>query len=330
MDNSVAREAEAARLDKKDRLLLHLLDLDARAPAARLAKRVRLSKEGVAYRIRRLEETGVLRGFGAVIDFSALGYVGGGYMIRLQHCDQKKEDEIIDYFKRMEKTWWVDSRGGDYDLGVAIYAPTHHELYDFKLEFMRRYRPHIMKVAPRIYHKMYQYPRTWLHGAAVRENARPIVLWNAKEKPHDKIDDAILRLISVHARMPIVEMARTLGLTPAVVKYRLRKMEQAGIILGYRAGLDLKRLGYFWYKADFYIRDFARREAIMKYAASLPNVVYIYDAIGDADIEIEVEVGGADQLLSLINSIRSKFSDEIISHDYYLWSYEHKLALVPP
>ncbi|VVB57497.1 putative HTH-type transcriptional regulator [uncultured archaeon] len=330
MEESATRDGPGARLDKKDLRLLHLLDLNAREPLASLAKKVRLSKEGVAYRIRRLEEAGVLRGFGAVIDFSALGYVGGGYMIRLQHCDQAKEDEIVDYFKHMKKTWWVDSRGGDYDLGVAIYARSHHELYDFKLEFMRRYRPHIMKVAPRIYHRMHQYPRTYLSGAAERENARPLVLWNGAEKEHDATDEAILRLVSTRARLPMVEMARCLGLTPAVVKYRLKKMEQAGIILGYRAGLDLKRLGYFWYKVDIYIRDFAKRESIMRYCASLPNVVYMYDAIGDADIEIEVEVKGADQLLSLINSIRSKFSDDIISYDYYLWSYEHKLALVTP
>ncbi len=324
------KEINPAALDKKDLRLLSLLDLNAREGLAALAKQVHLSKEGVAYRIRKLEEAGVLRGFGAIIDFSALGFVGGGYMISLQHCDQKKEDEIIDYFKKMEKTWWVDSRGGDYDLGVAIYARSLHEFYDFKLEFMRRYRPHIMSTAPRIYHQMYQFPRTYLSQAHVRENAQPIVLWNSEEKEHDSVDDAILRLISTRARMPIVEMARTLHLTPAVVKYRLKKLEQAGIILGYRASLDLKRLGYFWYKVDIYIRDFSKREAILRHASSLPNVVYMYDAIGDADIEIEVEVTGSDQLLSLINSIRSKFSDEIISYDYYLWSHEHKLALVPP
>jgi len=312
------------KLDKKDFQLLYWLDVNARESAASLSKRVRLSKEGVAYRIKRLEEMGVLKGYGAVIDLSALGFIGGGYMIRFQHCDQKKEDEIITYFKQNERTWWVDSRGGEYDFGAAIYARSHHELYEFKLDFLRHYKPYIMKLAPRIYHKMQQYPRTYLLGVGQRENPKPIVLWNSQEKKHDKTDLAVLRLVAKHARMPLVEMAQRLGLTPAIVKYRLARMEKEGIIKGYRVMLDFKRLGFFWYKIDLYISDFAKREAIMRYAASLPNVVYMYDAVGDADIEMEVEVKGADQLLAIINSIRSKFSEEIISHEYYLWSNEHK------
>lgn len=323
-------EARAGRLDKKDHRLLYLLDLNGREPTSSLAKKMRMSKEGVAYRMRRLEEMGVVQGYITLIDISALGYLSGRYMIRFQRCDPKKENEIIHYFKQMGETWWVDSRGGEYNFGIAVWAKSLHELYDFKDEFLRHYKPYMMRVAFGYYHQMRQYPRTYLLGSGPREDTKPIILWNSPPKEHDETDRAILRLIATHARMPMVELARHLGLTPAVVKYRLKKMEKAGIVLGYRADLQLKHLGYFWYKIEFNIRDFSKREAILKFAAALPNVIYMYDLIGGADIEIEAEVRDANQLLGIINAIRARFSDEIISYDYYLWSYEHKLALVPP
>jgi Lrp/AsnC family leucine-responsive transcriptional regulator len=71
---AIAKEARtAAELDQRDLHILEILQLDARATQAEIAKRVRLSQPAVAERIRKLEERGVITGYGARVDAALLG-----------------------------------------------------------------------------------------------------------------------------------------------------------------------------------------------------------------------------------------------------------------
>ncbi|MEM8759460.1 MAG: Lrp/AsnC family transcriptional regulator [Pseudomonadota bacterium] len=61
-------------LDRIDTAILRELWTDARIPRAELARRVGLSAPSVADRLRRLEDRGVITGYGARIDPARLGY----------------------------------------------------------------------------------------------------------------------------------------------------------------------------------------------------------------------------------------------------------------
>jgi Lrp/AsnC family leucine-responsive transcriptional regulator len=60
-------------IDATDWALLEALQENARQTFAELGRRVSLSPPAVAERIRRLEETGVVRGYHAELDLAALG-----------------------------------------------------------------------------------------------------------------------------------------------------------------------------------------------------------------------------------------------------------------
>lgn len=60
-------------LDKFDRLILDILSVEARISITELARRVGLSKTPVQARLRRLERSGVIRGYRALLDPIRLG-----------------------------------------------------------------------------------------------------------------------------------------------------------------------------------------------------------------------------------------------------------------
>jgi Lrp/AsnC family transcriptional regulator, leucine-responsive regulatory protein len=60
-------------MDEVDRSILAVLDTDGRISNAELAQRVGLSPSPCLRRVRRLERTGVIRGYRAVIDPAAIG-----------------------------------------------------------------------------------------------------------------------------------------------------------------------------------------------------------------------------------------------------------------
>ncbi|MEM7207454.1 MAG: Lrp/AsnC family transcriptional regulator [Pseudomonadota bacterium] len=65
---------EVSDIDSIDAKILRELSEDARIPRAELARRIGLSAPSVAERVRRLEETGVITGYGARINPARLGY----------------------------------------------------------------------------------------------------------------------------------------------------------------------------------------------------------------------------------------------------------------
>jgi Lrp/AsnC family transcriptional regulator, leucine-responsive regulatory protein len=61
--------------------------------------------------------------------------------------------------------------------------------------------------------------------------------------PLDRFDHAILRALSIEGRISVVELARRIGLSKSPVQARLKRLEDAGVITGYRALIDPTRMG---------------------------------------------------------------------------------------
>ena len=60
----------------------------------------------------------------------------------------------------------------------------------------------------------------------------------------DEIDKKILANLQDDARISYAELGRRVGLTTPAVIERVRKLEDAGVISGYRAEIDLSRIGF--------------------------------------------------------------------------------------
>jgi len=59
----------------------------------------------------------------------------------------------------------------------------------------------------------------------------------------DEIDWKILKELQINARITFAELGRRVGLTTPAVIERVRKMEDAGIISGYRVEIDTAKVG---------------------------------------------------------------------------------------
>lgn len=60
----------------------------------------------------------------------------------------------------------------------------------------------------------------------------------------DSIDYKIVGALAADARISYAELGRRVGLSPSAVAERVRQLESAKAILGYRALLDEKVFGY--------------------------------------------------------------------------------------
>jgi Lrp/AsnC family leucine-responsive transcriptional regulator len=60
----------------------------------------------------------------------------------------------------------------------------------------------------------------------------------------DSYDTRILAELQADARLTMAELGRRVHLSQPAVTERVRKLESAGVITGYRATVDLAKLGY--------------------------------------------------------------------------------------
>ena len=104
-------------------------------------------------------------------------------------------------------------------------------------------------------------------------------------------------------------------------------MEKKKIIQGYRVNLSLEKMGYKYYKLNMTLNNFDKSNEFLNFSASHKNIIYLDRTLSDLDFELDVEVQGKQELLSLIKEIKTIFSIrdiEIISfEDYY------KIELLP-
>ncbi len=59
----------------------------------------------------------------------------------------------------------------------------------------------------------------------------------------DRFDHAILRVLSGEGRISAVELSRRIGLAKSPTQARMKRLEELGVITGYRAGLDPIKMG---------------------------------------------------------------------------------------
>jgi len=119
----------------------------------------------------------------------------------------------------------------------------------------------------------------------------------------DDIGWKILAALQADARIPFAELGRRIGLSTPAVTERVHRLEEAGIILRYRAELDHAKVGYpiLAFVRVNVVGDFLQR--IMKVSRELPEVLECHRVTGDDSFIIKVAVGSVDELQKLIDGL---------------------------
>lgn len=122
-----------------------------------------------------------------------------------------------------------------------------------------------------------------------------------------RIDDIgwlILEALQRNARASYREIAEEVGLTAPAVAERIRRMERAGIILGYATKLDHGALGLpLLATIRVTARDEAAIDAVAELARELPEVIACHRVTGAESHLIEAAVSSPGHLEELISRL---------------------------
>jgi Lrp/AsnC family leucine-responsive transcriptional regulator len=118
----------------------------------------------------------------------------------------------------------------------------------------------------------------------------------------DHTDLQIIRELIADGRLSHAELGRRVNLSPPAVADRVRRLEQSGVITGYRAQVDLTKLGYSL-TAIVLVKPTSPSQLpkIPQLAQQIPEVSECYRITGEDCFYLKLHMRSIDELSDLLD-----------------------------
>lgn len=316
-------------LDLKDRKILFELDFNSRSPISEIARKVGLSKQTVDYKIKNMVRSGVIAGFWPVINNQKLGYVYGRLFIKTHNLTEEKESKIMSELIDNPMVCWIMRAEGAYDLFVSGWFRTLGEFKRFSDDILSKHGLYVKEIRESIGIELNHFPPRFLIDSKSR-----IKITTREDREFVKLSDIerkILVVLCENSRRTVVEMSKGLGISPKVLTYHLRRLEEKGVIMGYRITLNYNMLGYSYYKIFFSLtnvtsdslarfREFFQRDS---------RLIYIIDALGMANFDAELVFKSQTDFFDFLHDMKFKFPNTVKEYDAMVITDTLKVNFLP-
>ncbi|MBT5023506.1 Lrp/AsnC family transcriptional regulator [Candidatus Woesearchaeota archaeon] len=341
-------------LDKKDQRIILELFKNARSPISQIAKKVKLSKQVVDYRIKRMEQQNLILGYTAFLNNMAMGYEMYIAKFRLKKISKEKLEEITNFFVNHPFTKWVATCTGQWDVSIVFIAKDIFHYNTLIQEFNFKLSENLVKfrVDRFIEENVLGFDYLFKNLLNKNENRTDDInksKANSNNKIENKIknknnngaytkiiklddiDKQILQILETNARTPLIKIAKQVNLSADAVNYRIKNLIKKRIIVKFIPKINVSLLHYQWYVISLYTQTSSENEfaKLMSFLKSQSNIVFIIRCPSIWNIEFDIHVKSSKDLFNLLMDLRTNFSEIIENIESTLVFYDHKYTHLP-
>jgi DNA-binding Lrp family transcriptional regulator len=136
-----------------------------------------------------------------------------------------------------------------------------------------------------------------------RRNGRPGQRPSSASPGTDRLDAQVIGALTGGSRPGVVELARELGVARNTVQYRIRRLEETGIIRGYGPSIDLEALGAPTQAFIGLEVEQGRFPAVALELGRIPEVLEVHVTTGRQDLLVRVATIGPGELQRVLQRI---------------------------
>jgi len=316
-------------LDGKDRRILCELDKNARYSSSKIGRLAGLRKEVVNYRISKLISEGIITRFFAEINTAKLGYSVFKVYLQFQNINTEREKEITEYLESHHNICWIAVCSGRWDMLVAFWARDIFEFNEILTEFLNRFSDFILAKEIVINLRYCIYSRKWLTND---RNPKVTCIGGRPENMDlDEKDLKILRILTRNGREHIVDIARKIGISPALAIYRMRELMKRGVITTFRIDINRAKLGLEFCKSFLYLQNKTteKERKLIRFCSLHPNITALTQCIGPWDLELELETRSFEEFHMIMKDIKTRFPELVRSYESVVISKESGVRYIP-
>jgi DNA-binding Lrp family transcriptional regulator len=129
----------------------------------------------------------------------------------------------------------------------------------------------------------------------------------------DNLDQKILIELQNNSRTPITALAKKLKTSREVINYRIKKLSENKIILGFITEIDFEKLGFQYSSLSLSIKS-SREKDLKKYLTTCPFTAWTSEFSGVWNFGIGVFGKNAQEIHQNFSTIYNKFKKDIIDH----------------
>jgi Lrp/AsnC family leucine-responsive transcriptional regulator len=300
-------------LDAYDKKILFELDINSRTSASKIAKKLKIPKETVNYRIKRLEKNGWINHLYTIFNASLFGYSYYRVYLKFYKLTASTETEIIDYIINDPTCANLRIIEGQFDLVFLTIQKNLGELKGFLQCFFNIYGMYVeeknvlmmMKT-----HKLNQ--KVLLEGKTIKKTFNHV---ETKDYVLDKIDLGIMRSISTNARTRLSDMAQSLHVDSRLIEYHIKRMERVGIIVAYTTDLNFAGLNRKLIQIDIALKDPVVLPDIINFFDKTNNCIFVHELLGKYDVSVEIYVESDDMLRNILDKFKERFLENYVYYD---------------
>ncbi len=319
------------RLTAQQIKVLAAAQLDARATSAELAKRTGLPKHTAQRAMSYLLSHELVHPY-CVTNISALGYIDYAIFIRRLTESEQGRRKLIEQLRRARQVSWLVEAGGEFQYAISVNARSLREIDDFLLRLNGVAGQAIKgrSISARIRCETYalrlpELPNSVKLPPAIASSAATTM------SALDKTDHEILRALGKDALLPYSTLARTLDIPNSSFQYRLKRLLQDRVILGFALHINYAALGLRKYMLFITERNSDRQFCAQfeKYCRNHPSITAIVRALGEWNYEIDVHTQSGQELSDVRQEILEKFGESIADIETVEYLRTHKLFPYP-
>jgi DNA-binding Lrp family transcriptional regulator len=317
-------------MDLIDKKILCELDINCRTPLSKMAKKLRIGRNVLDYRIKKLENEKIITNYICSINLGKLGYKSYKIYCKLRSQDSSKEKEFIEFLTSEKRIIHVLKTEGSFDYAFVIATQNIKELDSFLTEIKTKFRETLSDYIVSIVVSSKIFKLNKLLLGEKQEIKFERYSEDHKEVELDEKDKEILRVLSQNANISLINLAEKTKYTLDVVKYRLKNLAEK-LVSSFRVIADMNKMGYFHYVVMLKVRNASLKEEedLISWCANKKNVLYFTKRISTFDYEINAAITDINDLNSFLGEIKSKFGNIVDSQELILNSQLIKLNYLP-
>jgi Lrp/AsnC family leucine-responsive transcriptional regulator len=318
MNKIISKDTEAIKLSMKDRRIIKELNKDSRQSFSEIGKKVGLPKNVVNYRIKKLVDAGVITLFCTTINRAKLGYMYWRLFLKFQHFSEKIEKELIEHVSKLKNVHWVANLDGSFDICIIFLTKSIEELDENYNSIIHKFDASIidkeMSIATNLIYLSYNYLYDKLEPrhAKISHVEQVIKL--------DNKDYQLISLIKENSRIPMTELMEKMGMSPQMIRNRIKNLVDKDIISGFNIRIDHTKFKLHHFHTFLNLTSMTKNKEkeLIDFLCSKKSTAHIIKGLSRWSLEFESVFQSHFELHDFLKELKDKFPDNISKYDSVL------------
>ena len=308
-------------LDNKDILIMWELSKNSRQPIAKIAKKVKVPKETVNYRIEQLVKLGVITKFYAIADSSIFGLSFTETYIKLKGIPKDVEEECIQKLQKHPYMCWLVTTSGRFNLLCTFLTKNRlqfYECYNYIRLLFGDYLKELEFNLP-VEGDHFTYPFFKNFNQSSIKVLTPRITHESPKLDGSQIK--LLQFLTDNSRMSIRNISIKLGITEKTARSKIKWLEKNRYIHSYTTLIHPGRVGYFFYVMLIKLKF--PDPNLETYLKNIPEIFFLVKGIGFIDLKVEFYTNSEKRIYEIEEELYQKFNNSVIQIDILHIKKEH-------